>query len=62
MGRIWGTAEMYSVLLQKPLGKSHLEDPGVEWRKILKYNIKKRYGRAGTGLSWLRIGKRRGLF
>jgi len=51
MGRIWGRAEMYSVLVQKPLGKSHLEDPGADWRIILKYNTKKRYGRVGTGLS-----------
>jgi hypothetical protein len=61
MGRICGTAEMYSVLGRKILGESHLEDPGVDRRIILKY-IKKRYERAGTGLSWLRIEKRTGLF
>lgn len=53
---------MHTVLVQKPLGKSHLEDPGVDWVIILKYSLKKRYGRAWTGLSWLRIGKRGGLF
>ena len=36
MWRVWRTAEMHRGLAQKPLGKSHLEDPGVDWRIILK--------------------------
>ena len=41
--------------LEKPEGKSHLEDPGVDGRIILRYIFRKWDG-ARTGLSWLRIG------
>jgi len=53
---------MHRVLVQKPLDKSHLEEPGADWRVILKWSLNKMNGRARTGLSWLRIGKRGRLF
>jgi hypothetical protein len=39
----------------------NLGDPGVDGRIILKWILKKRYGEAWTGLSWLRIGTGGGL-
>jgi hypothetical protein len=36
-------------------GKRHLYDPGVDGRIILRWIFSK-WGGAGTGLIWLRIG------
>jgi hypothetical protein len=41
-------------ILWKPDGKNHLEDLGVDGRK-LKWILKKWVGEAWTGLIWLRI-------
>jgi len=40
----------YRVLLGKPEGRNHLEDPDVDGRKILKWIFKKWGGAAWTGL------------
>jgi hypothetical protein len=31
----------YRVLVGKPEGRNHLEDPGVDWRIILKWILEK---------------------
>jgi hypothetical protein len=41
------------VLVGKPDGKNHLEDPGVDGRIILKSIFKKWDGQAWTGLIWI---------
>jgi hypothetical protein len=46
----------YRVLMGKPEGRDHLEDPGVDGRIILKWIFKKWDVGVWTGLSWLRIG------
>ena len=51
----------YRVLVEKPEGKNHLEDPGVDGKIILKWIFKKLEWGAWTGLIWLRIGIGGGL-
>jgi len=36
--------------------RDHLEDPGVDGRKILRWNFRKWDERAWTGSRWFRIG------
>ena len=43
-------------LLGKPEGKSHLEDPGIDGRIILRWIFRKEVGMAWIGLIWLRTG------
>jgi len=47
---------VYRVLMGKPEGKSHSEDPGVDGRIILRWIFRKWDVGAWTGSSWLRIG------
>ena len=46
----------YRVLVGKPEGKNHLEDPGLDGRIILRWIFRKRNVGEWTGSSWLRIG------
>jgi hypothetical protein len=47
---------LFRVSVGKPEGKSHLEDPGVDGRIILRLVFSKWDVRAWTGSIWLRIG------
>jgi hypothetical protein len=47
---------IYRVLVGKPEGKNHLEDPGVDGRVILRWIFRRWNVGAWTGLKWLRIG------
>ena len=46
---------IYRVLVGKSEGKSHLGDPGIDGRIILRYIFRKWHVGAWTGSSWLRI-------
>jgi len=46
----------YRILVRKPEGKNHLEDPGVDGKIILRRIFRKWDVGAWTGLIWLRIG------
>jgi hypothetical protein len=46
---------VYRVLVGKPEGRDHLEDPSVDGRIILKWIFRKWDG-VWTGLIWLRTG------
>jgi hypothetical protein len=47
---------VYKVLLGKPEGRVHLEDPGVDGVIILRWISRKLDMGACTGSTWLRIG------
>jgi len=47
---------VYRVLVEKPEGKNHLGDPGVDGRTKLRWIFRKWYGWVWIGSSWLRIG------
>jgi len=47
---------VYRVLVGKPEGNSHLEDPGIDGRIILRWIFRTWDVRAWTGSIWLRIG------
>jgi len=47
---------VYRVLVGKPEGKNHLEDPGLDGRILLRWISRKWDVRVWTGSSWLRIG------
>jgi hypothetical protein len=51
----------YRILVGRPEGRNHLEDPGVDGRIILKWIFKKWDGMVWPGLIWLRIGTGSGL-
>ena len=46
---------VYRVLVGKPEGKDHLEDPGVDGRIILRWMFRMCDVGVCTGSSWLRI-------
>jgi len=48
---------VYRALVGKLEGKSHLEDPGIDGRIILKWIFRMWDGKGGwKGLIWLKIG------
>jgi hypothetical protein len=47
--------DAYRVLVGKPEGKSHLGDPGIDGRIILKWILKKRDG----GMEWIDLAQDR---
>jgi len=49
--------DLYRVLMWKPEGKSHLEDPGVDGKILLRWIFRKSDIGARTGWIWLRIGQ-----
>jgi hypothetical protein len=53
--------DIYRILVGRPKGRSHLEDPGVDERIILNCILKNWDGWTWTGLIWLRIGTGGGL-
>jgi len=42
--------------VEKPEGRDHLEELGIDWRILLKWIFKQWDGVAWTGLIWLRTG------
>ena len=46
------------VLVGKPEGKSHLEDPGVDGRSILRWILRKWNG----GMDWMDLAQNRGIW
>jgi hypothetical protein len=48
---------VYRVLVGKPEGKIHWEDPDIDGRIILRWIFRKWEGVVRTGWSWLRIGR-----
>jgi hypothetical protein len=52
--------DVYRVLVGKPEGKSHLGDPGIYGRIILRWIFRKWDVGVWTGSSWLRIGTSEG--
>jgi hypothetical protein len=51
----------YRILVGRPEGRNHLEDPGIDGRIILKWIFKNWDGGSWTGLMWLRLGTGGGL-
>ena len=57
MWHVWRTGDVYTRFWWGGReGKNHFEDPGVDWRIILKWVVKKWDREAWTGLVCLRIG------
>jgi hypothetical protein len=62
-GILWRACSTYGgrrgasgILVERPDGKNHLEDLGIDGMIMLKCIFKKRNWEAWTGLIWLRIG------
>jgi hypothetical protein len=57
MWHIWGRGEVHTGLYWGNLREEdHLEDPGVDGRRILKWTSERLDEGAWTGSIWLRIG------
>ena len=53
---------VYRILVGKPEGKNHLEDPDVDGTVILRRIFRKCDVEVWTGSSWLRLGTSGGHF
>jgi len=49
-------------LVDKPEGKNHLDDLGIDGRKTLHCTLKKQDGKVWVGFIWLSIEASDGLF
>jgi hypothetical protein len=49
VARVGKSRSVYSVLVGKPYGKRHLEDPGIDGRIILRWTFRMWYVGAWTG-------------
>ena len=58
---MWERRSVYRVLVGKREGKNHLENPGVDGSRVLKWIFRKWDVGARTRLIWLRIGTGDGL-
>jgi hypothetical protein len=61
VARIGDRRVAYRALVEKPEGKGHLKDPGVDGRIILNWIFSKSDGEAWTGLIRLRVETSGGL-
>jgi hypothetical protein len=52
---------VYRILMGRPEGRNHLDDPDLDGMIILKLIFKKWNGEAWTGLIWLSTGTDGGL-
>jgi hypothetical protein len=53
---MWERRDVYRVLVEKPEGKIHLEDPGVDGRKVKRWFFRNWDVGIWNGSSWIRIG------
>jgi hypothetical protein len=63
MWSVWGRREMHTgFLVEKPEGKNHLIDLGIDGKMILKYILKKKDGigvrwHGVDEFMWIRVGE-----
>jgi len=54
---VHGTDETHTKFWLEDLkGKGHLQDPGIDWKIILRWILRKQHMRVCIGFVWLRMG------